>query len=335
MMRAMHPSASPPIRIIDAKLVRQLATRDPLRGWMKEAMLAASAGQAVMPLRRALPLPGGLGLLGMMPGHLGPARAAGIKLVSLVPPERRRGSSHLGLMVLYDDDGLVPIAILCGATVTAVRTSAVTALATDHLAQPEAHVLALLGTGEQAEAHLQALPAVRRFDDIRVWGRDTARAQAIVERHRRAGLPLRACASVAEAVDGAQVICTLTSSPTPLLHGALLQPGMHVNLVGSSVPDAAEADDELVRRARYFVDWRESALNQAGELLSAIRHGVVTAEHIQAELGAVIAGQAPGRESADDITVYKSLGIAAQDLMTARRVFDQAQAQDLGHVIHL
>jgi len=335
MMRPMHAPVAHPIRIIDANLVRQLASRDALRAWMQEAMVAASAGQAVMPLRRAMQLPGGLGLLGMMPGHLGAANAAGIKLVSLVPPERRRGSSHLGLMVLYDDDGLVPIAILCGATVTAVRTSAVTALATDQLARPDAHVLALLGTGEQAEAHLLALPAVRRFDDIRVWGRDPTRTRAFVDRHRQTGSPLRVCATVSEAVEGAQVICTLTSSATPVLPGALLQPGMHINLVGSSVPDAAEADDELVRRSRFFVDWRESALNQAGELLHAIRNSVVTAEHIQAELGAVIAGQAPGRVSVDDITVYKSLGIAAQDLMTARRVFDLAQAQDLGQVIHL
>lgn len=329
------PRMSHPIRVIDAALVRQLAPRDALRGWMRDAMVAASAGQAVMPLRRALPLPDGRGMLGMMAGHLGPAQAAGVKLVSLVPPARRRGSSHLGLMVLYDDDGLLPIAILCGATVTAIRTSAVTALATDQLARADAQVLAILGTGEQADAHLQALPAVRRFDDIRVWGRDAARTQAFVERQQAQGIQARACTRVADAVAGADVICTVTSSPTPVLPGALLQPGVHVNLVGSSSADAAEADDELVRRSRFFIDWRESALNQAGELLGAIQRGVVTAQHIQGELGAVIAGQVPGRRGDDDITVYKSLGIAAQDLMTARRVFDQAQAQGLGSVIHL
>lgn len=326
---------SHPILVLCGDLVRQLAPPDELREWMHEAMLAASAGQAVLPLRRALVLPDGLGMLGMMPGYLAPARAAGVKLVSLVPAEQRRGSSHLGLMVLYDADGLVPIALLCGATVTALRTAAVTALATDHLARRDAKVLAILGAGEQAHAHVRALSKVRGFEEVRVWGRREAAVAEFVRAQAESGFAVRPCLSVAQAVHGADVVCTVTGSATPILPGAWVPPGTHVNLVGSSAADCAETDDELVAKSRFFIDWRESAMNQAGELLGAIARGVVTEDHIQGELGAVIAGRCPGRRSADDITVYKSLGIAAQDVMTARRVYDRAQAQGVGTPIRL
>ena len=331
----MSQAGSHPIRVISGELVRQLAPPDALRAWMHQAMVAASSGQAVMPLRRALVLPTDKGMIGMMPGYLASVRAAGVKLVSLVPPARRRGSSHMGLMVLYDEDGLVPIALLCGATVTSVRTSAVTALATDHLARRNARVLTILGAGEQAHAQIRAMPAVRNFEELRVWSHLPVEAASFVEAQAARGVCVRACATVAEAMEGADVICTLTSSPRPILPGALLRPGMHVNLVGSSSADAAEADDEVVARSRFFIDWRESAMNQAGELLGAIARGVVTEDHVQGELGEVIAGVCAGRRSDDEITVYKSVGIAAQDVMTARRVFDLAQAQGLGSVFEL
>ena len=334
---------SHPIRIISGELIRELAPPSDLRQWMAQAMVASSAGRAVMPLRRALVLPDGKCIVGMMPGYLTDARAAGVKLVSLVPSERRRGSSHLGLMVLYDEEGLVPIALLCGATITAVRTAAVSALATDHLARRSAKVLAILGTGEQAKSHIEALTKVRPFEELRVWGRRPAeverfvneQAARLLQGQAAQGVRFRACVSVAHALEGADVVCTLTSSPEPILPGALLCAGMHVNLVGSSSADAAEADDDVVARSRFFIDWRESALNQAGELLGAISRGVVTADHIQGELGAVIAGDCPGRRSDDEITVYKSLGVAAQDVMTARRVFDRAQARGLGSVVEV
>ena len=237
------------------------------------------------------------------------------------------------MMLLFDEKGLLPLAILCGATITAVRTAAVTALATDVLARPQARVLAILGAGEQAHAHVKALRLVREFEDIRIWSHRAAELPGFLAQHP--GLPLRACASVAEAVQGADVVCTLTSSRSPILGGDLLQPGMHVNLVGASSADCAEADDELVRRSRFFVDWRESTLHQAGELLGAIERGVVGPEHIQAELGEVLAGSKAGRRAEHEITVYKSLGIAAQDLMTARRVFDLAEARGLGQLVQL
>lgn len=314
------------LRIIDAETIRQLATPERLIGWMREAMIAVSRREVELPLRQGMPIPEGGGAIGVMPGFVGAEiQAAGVKLVSLVPPEKRRGSSHLGLMVLYDADGLLPEAILCGATVTAIRTSAVSALATDALARKDARCLAVLGAGEQGEAHVRALRQVREFADVRIWDMRLAAAEGVAE--RQGG---RACATLDEAIDGADVICTVTSASQPILPGAKVRPGTHVNLVGSSFPDTRETDDDLVAKCRYFIDYRPSTMAQAGELLHAIKQGVVGEDHIVGEIGAVLDGSLPGRGSAEEITVYKSLGVAAQDIVTARKVYELACEAGLG-----
>lgn len=321
---------STPLRIIDAATVRRLAPPEKLIAWMKPAMVSTSRRAVELPLRRGMVLPGGLGVIGMMPGYVGEDTAsAGVKLVSLVPPERRRGSSHLGLMVLYDADGLVPQAILCGATVTALRTAAVSALATSVLARPEASVLAILGAGEQAAAHIPALMAVRRFKKIVIWARRREQADALAA-SLQIPAELVVASSVQEAVAAADVVCTLTSSREPILQGEWLAPGAHINLVGSSSADAREADDAVVQRSRFFVDYIPSTQDQAGEFLHAKNAGLVDDSHIVAELGAVLEGTAEGRRHAEEITVYKSLGIAAQDVVTAREVYRAACAGSLG-----
>ena len=321
---------STPLRIIDGATVRRLAPPEKLIAWMKPAMVSTSRRAVELPLRRGMVLPGGLGVIGMMPGYVGEDTAsAGVKLVSLVPPERRRGSSHLGLMVLYDADGLVPQAILCGATVTALRTAAVSALATSVLARPEASVLAILGAGEQAAAHIPALMAVRRFKKIVIWARRREQADALAA-SLQIPAELVVASSVQEAVAAADVVCTLTSSREPILQGEWLAPGAHINLVGSSSADAREADDAVVQRSRFFVDYIPSTLDQAGEFLHAKNAGLVDDSHIVAELGAVLEGTAKGRRHAEEITVYKSLGIAAQDVVTAREVYRAACAGSLG-----
>lgn len=321
---------STPLRIIDAATVRRLAPPEKLIAWMKPAMVSTSRRAVELPLRRGMVLPGGLGVIGMMPGYVGEDTAsAGVKLVSLVPPERRRGSSHLGLMVLYDADGLIPQAILCGATVTALRTAAVSALATSVLARPEASVLAILGAGEQAAAHIPALMAVRRFKKIVIWARRREQADALAA-SLQVPAELVVASSVQEAVAAADVVCTLTSSREPILQGEWLAPGAHINLVGSSSADAREADDAVVQRSRFFVDYIPSTLDQAGDFLHAKNAGLVDDSHIVAELGAVLEGTAEGRRHAEEITVYKSLGIAAQDVVTAREVYRAACAGNLG-----
>lgn len=324
---------TPPIRILDGATVRALAPPADLIGWMREAMQLVSARDVELPLRRGMAMPDGTGAIGIMPGFVGgEIQSAGVKLVSLVPPEYRRGSSHLGVMVLYDADGLLPRAILCGATVTAIRTSAVTAVATDALARKNARVLAVLGTGEQAEAHVAALRHVRQFDDIRLWSRDvtTLRAIRLAEQ-----VGARLHSRIEDAVDGADVICTTTSAREPILPGALLEPGMHVNLVGSSTADAREVDDDAVALARFFIDFRPSAMDQAGELLHAIASGRVTEAHIVGEIGAVLKGNCVGRTCADQITMYKSLGVAAQDIVAARQILLRAEQEGRGFIVNM
>lgn len=319
------------LRIIDATTIRKLAPPEILIPKMRQAMVAVSRREVVLPLRQAMQLPQGAGGIGMMPGFVaGEIKSAGVKLVSLVPPDRRKGSSHLGLMVLYDADGLVPQAILCGATVTSVRTSAVTAMATDALARTAASSLAVLGAGEQGEAHVRALQHVRRFTDIRIWDRRIEKAQEVAQ--RQGG---RAVASLAEAVAGADVICTVTSARDPILFGARVAAGSHVNLVGSSFPDAREVDDDLVAHSRFFVDYLPSTMAQAGEFLHALQAGRITEAHIAGEIGAVVDGTIAGRQSAAEITVYKSLGVAAQDIVTARLVFELACQSSLGSVVSI
>ena len=315
---------STPLRIIDSATVRRLAPPDQLIDWMRDAMISTSRRAVELPLRRGMVLPGGLGVIGMMPGYVGDETAsAGVKLVSLVPPARRRGSSHLGLMVLYDADGLVPQAVLCGATVTALRTAAVSALATSALARPDASVLAILGAGEQAAAHIPALMAVRPFKKIVIWARRPEQAEALAAT-LRVPAEIALAPNVQQAVASADVICTVTSAKEPILQGEWLSPGTHINLVGSSSADAREADDAVVQRSRFFVDYIPSTLDQAGEFLHAKNAGLVDDAHIVAELGAVLDGSADGRRNPQEITVYKSLGIAAQDVVTARQVFRTA-----------
>lgn len=312
--------------------IRTLASIDALIGWMREAMILTAKREAELPLRRSLNLPDGMGMIGMMPGYLGgDVASAGVKLVSLVPPSRRKGSSHLGLMVLYDADGLVPVAVMCGATVTAVRTSATTAAASDALARRDAKILTILGGGEQALAHARAMRRIRDFTEFRMWSYDPVEAARFVgELKAKDGLNFSVYPTVAEAVKGADVICTTTAAAEPILFGDMVSPGTHVNLVGSSHRGAAEADTGLVVRAEYFIDFKPSTMDQAAELLRAIEEGAVDESHIKAEIGEVLAGTKPGRRSPEEITLYKSVGVAAQDIITARRVFERAQKEMRG-----
>ena len=206
-------------------------------------------------------------------------------------------------------------------------------MATERLARSDAHTLAILGNGEQAETHLRAIPEVREIRKIRIWGRNKARADEFAALHGSAvKADVDVVGSVKEAVAGADIICTVTSAAEPILFGRSIEEGMHINLVGSSFPDTTEVDTELVVRSRYFVDYRESTLAQAGEFLRAKEEGAVDGGHIVAEIGEVLMGEARARESAEEITVYKSLGVIAQDLSAATYVWQQAESRGLGTV---
>jgi ornithine cyclodeaminase len=277
-------------------------------------------------------VPGFEGLLGLMPGYLPPDRL-GVKVLTVSPGNFAHGlSSHRGAVLLFEPTYGRLLAILDAAEITAIRTAAASALATDILARKNARVLAILGYGEQAERHLEAMLIVRPFDEIRIWGRSSARAETFVahNREKAATARLHIAATVSDAVAGADVICTVTSAHTPILLGADLADGVHVNLVGASRPEEREADDAVVTRGRLYVDLMASALAQGGEIRSAIAAGVFRPEDIIGQIGDVLAGTAAGRLSDRDVTVYKSLGISAQDLASAAWLVKAAEAQNAG-----
>lgn len=297
---------------------------------MRGAMRQVSSGEATMPLRQFMPVPGGAGKLAVMPGAVGDPACFGVKIVSKFP--RAAGDSHgthVGAVTLLDAADGLPLALIDGATLTAIRTAAASAMATDLLARRDARTLLIIGSGEQARRHVEALRCVRAFDAVHIWGRDTARAVALAE-----AVEAEAVTDLEAAVAEADVICTTTSSTTPILRGAWLRSGAHVNLVGAAVATSAEADVELVARARFFVDSRPAALAAAGELLYAIAKGAVDEDHIAGEIGELLTG-VPGRRADDEITVYKSLGVIAQDLVAAHAVWRAAVAEGIGTEIDL
>ena len=300
---------------------------------MTRTMASVSQGRAELPLRTVMPVSRDGRMLGVMPGYLGEPDVVGAKLVCLFPGNAVGGlSSHTGIVTLFSPQTGQIMALLDGAEVTALRTPAATAAASRVLARRDASDMAVLGTGEQALGHLEALsiahPGLKR---IRLWGRDRAKAGALAQK-AQAGCAVRieVIDTVQKTVEGADIICTVTGAQDPVLKGAWIIKGAHVNLVGASVPSKSEIDVEGVAMGRYFVDYRPSALAQAGELKRAMEAGLVTQAHIIGEIGAVHLGLCAGRTSDEEITIYKSLGIAAQDLAAANAVLAAAQRDDLG-----
>jgi len=323
------------IRVLRGAEVRELLPMRECIELMAKTMIAVSEGRVVLPLRSVMPMPGDRGMLGNMPGYIAEPECFGVKLVSLNPRNKPPAhSSHLGLVLLFEPEHGCPVALVDAAEITAIRTAAASALATRLLARPEACRLALLGAGEQAQSHLEAMLCVRRLARIRVWARDARRAQrfASVEGAKH-GVAIESAATVEEAVRDADIVCTLTKAREPILEGAWIAPGTHLNVVGSSIAAAAEIDTPTVVRARFFVDCRNSTVHEGGEYLRALEAGAITPQHILAEIGEVAKGSKAGRLSADDVTLYKSLGIAPQDLAATHHVLERARAAGVGQVV--
>ncbi|HTY41772.1 MAG TPA: ornithine cyclodeaminase family protein [Thermoanaerobaculia bacterium] len=299
---------------------------------MARAFAALARGEATMPQRQIVWLPDRSGALGLMPAHLTALGSLGLKAVTFFP--RNEGTdldSHQGAVLLFEAGRGRLLAIIDATSVTAVRTAAVTALATRHLAREDAGDLALVGSGVQARTHLEAMLLVRRIRRVRVASKTPARAKAFAERESsRHGIPIVPCETVREAVEGADLVCAATSSREPVVFGAWLAPGAHVNAVGSSVASARELDADAVARARLFVDRREAALAEAGDFLLARQEGAVGNGHIVAELGEVVLGSAPGRRSADEITLFKSVGLAIEDVAAAQHIYGKARGSGFG-----
>jgi ornithine cyclodeaminase/alanine dehydrogenase-like protein (mu-crystallin family) len=325
------------IRVLRAAEVRTLLPMSECVELMRRTMIALSEGRAVVPLRSIMAMPGARGMLGNMPGYLADPECFGVKLVSLMPRnDPSRYSSHLGLVLLFESEHGCPVGMLDAAEITAIRTAAASGLATHLLARQDAGDLAILGAGEQARSHLEAMLAVRPLRRIRVWARDRAKAEVFAGTEgTRHGVAIETSASVPEAVAGADIICTLTKAREPILLGEWIARGAHLNVVGSSIASAAEIDTAAVVQSRFFVDCRNSTVNEGGEYLRALRCGAISAAHIAAEIGEVANGTHPGRTSRDEVTLYKSLGVAPQDLASAHYVLDRARAAGIGQLIEL
>jgi ornithine cyclodeaminase/alanine dehydrogenase-like protein (mu-crystallin family) len=288
--------------------VRRLLSLRDLISAVERALAELSSGGVVQPLRTVIPVADHHGFFAVMPAY---ARTLGAKLVTFFP-ENREVPTHHGVIVLFRPETGEPLVTMDGRLITEMRTGAVSAAATRALARSDASVLAILGSGVQARSHLEALRLVRDFRDVRVWS--PGRARDFAEE-----FGVRLGASAEDAVRGAHVIIVATTSKTPVLRGEWLSPGAHVNAVGATRPDWRELDDALLSRASMFVDSREAASRESGDVIAAGR--------IDAEIGEVFAGKSAGRTSAEEITLFKSVGVAVEDLAAADLVYRAALGQ--------
>jgi alanine dehydrogenase len=291
---------------LDEAAVDRLLRMEEVIPAMERALADFSSGKVVQPVRTMLPVVEYEGFLGLMPAYTG--AALGTKLVAFYPHNTDVPTHHATILLFKPETG-EPLISMDGRLITEVRTAAVSAVATEFLARPDASVLAIIGSGVQARSHLEALRLVRDFREVRVWS--PRRAAAFAEEHG-----VRAAAAAEEAVRGADVVVTATTSPTPVLSGEWLSPGVHINAVGAPRPNWRELDDEVLRRSRVYVDSREAAQKESGD--------VIAAGEISAEIGEVTAGTKPGRRSAEEITLFKSLGLAVEDVATAELVYRKA-----------
>jgi ornithine cyclodeaminase/alanine dehydrogenase-like protein (mu-crystallin family) len=294
------------VLVLNEHEVTELLTLPECIGAMETALAALARGEVHNPLRQAIRAPGAPGLLGLMPAWWnGPTPYYGLKEVCVFPENPKRGlDTHVGTVILHSGETGEPLAIMNASAITTIRTAAVSAVATKLLAREDAAVLAIIGTGVQAQSHRRAIPLVRDIREIRMCGRGE---------------------SVEEAVRGADIVVTATSSREPILKREWLSPGVHINAVGSSIAAARELEADLVAAASLFVDRRESTVNESGDYLGAIDSGAT----IRAEIGDLLTGTA-GRKSREEITLFKSLGLAIEDLASAAFLYEKARRDGRG-----
>lgn len=303
---------------------------------MAEALASLERSDMEQPLRFVVRPAEAAGLMGLMPAYRARAQAAyGLKAVCVFPGNPARGlDAHQGAVLLFDGETGELRAALNASAITEIRTAAVSAVATRLLARADARELAVLGAGVQARSHLEAMAVARPFERARVWSRTPERARALAA-EAKVPFSVEAVGSAEEAVSEADVVCTTTSSPEPVLRRAWLRGGAHVNAVGSSIPTTRELDSETMAAASLFVDRRESTLNEAGDFLFPQREGLFGPEHIRAELGEVLTGSAAGRTAPEELTVFKSLGLAVEDLAAAEHVYRRARETGAGAEVDL
>lgn len=321
--------------LLDRDFVRRRLTVEVCIPLVRQAMIDLSAGRTLQPLRSVVHLAKGRAF-GVMPGAMGAEDAVfGAKLVSVYPENFAQGRpSHQGAIAVFDPQDGTLAALVDAGEVTRIRTACASAAATDALARSGPVRLAVLGYGEQAEAHVEAMAAIRPLSEVRVWGRSHERAEAFAEHvGARLGLTISACADVETAVRDADVICTTTAAAEPILHSGWVRDGAHVNAVGSSYAGPVEVAADLVARSRFIADYRPGVLAQGAELLAAKAAGLVDDDHVVGEIGQVFAGDLTGRQDETQVTLYKSLGHVVQDLASAAWLVQTALDTGEGTVV--
>ena len=316
--------------VLNQQEVERLLTMPQCIALMRETLAALARGEATMPLRTVFGIPDGA--FAVMPSALANPSCVGAKIITVLPKNHgTQYDSHQGAVLLFDTGNGSLLSVMDATSVTTIRTAAVSAVATDLLARKNAASLGILGAGVQGHSHLEAMCAVRRLETVRVWSRNAAHAETLAAVARdRYGLRAVVSPSAREASSGADIVCATTSATEPVLLGEWLAPGTHVNAVGASQRHAREIDSAVVVRSRLYVDRRESALKEPGDIITPLERGEITPDHIVGEIGEVIVGTAPGRRADDEITLFKSLGLAIEDLASAHYLYAEARRQNAG-----
>ena len=301
---------------------------------MRHALVALESGEAVQPDRTSFRLPVAENVCWLMPAYVGSPASLGVKVLTAFPGNAGTAhETHQGAVLLFGAHGEL-LALIDATSITAIRTAAVSAVATDALARADAQRLAILGSGAQAMSHLEAMRCVRRISSVRVWSRSAVHAGRFATAARaRLDTAVDVSETVADAVADADIICTTTAAHTPILEAALVRPGTHINAVGSGSAEHRELSTEVLASARVYVDRMASALREAGDILLAIADGGMTASQVAGELGAVLTGRIRGRQSDSEITIFKSVGLGIEDVAAAGLIYQECVRLGLGNEV--
>jgi alanine dehydrogenase len=293
---------------------------------MEDMFRALANGECLQPLRSLMWMPDKSGLLGMMPAYAATPNIIGIKVITIFHANGAAGyPSHQGVVMLFDGDHGQPLMLFDAGEITAIRTAAASAVATRLLSREDSERLAIIGSGEQAERHIEAILLVRNIRHINLWGRNQTHTTALQQKlAARYDIPIRIMPTVQAAAQAADIICTVTAARQPVLLGDWIPKGAHLNIVGSCSPHAREVDSSAILHSSLFTDCYESLFNEAGDFLIPKKEGLISDSHVKAELGEVLTARSPGRTHREEITLFKSLGIAAEDLYSAWHIYNKS-----------
>ncbi len=325
------------VLILNQSQVRELLPIKECINIMVKALKSLALGYSEMPLRQAMWLPDRAGALGMMPGFMEDLKVMGIKIVSIFPGNSNTEyESHQGAVMLFDTEYGRPLAIIDATEITAIRTAAVSAVATNLLARKDAGDLAILGAGTQGSEHLKAIRLVRKIHRIRVWDLYPETAHRFAKREsKKYSIEVEAMSTPHDAVSGADIICTTSAAIEPILFGDSIADGAHINAVGACFKTARELDAQAVAKSRLFIDRRESTINESGDFILAKEDGAINDDHIIGEIGDILTGNLEGRKTDKEITLFESLGLAVEDIASAEYVYQKALEKGVGTSVEL